>query len=324
MKKIKIGIVGTNKISGWFSKSAQLSGCVELEAVYSRKLDTGMRFKEEYGVNKVYTDYEKMLSDADISAVYIASPTFCHYEHARLAILNNKHVLCEKAITVYHGQYLKLEKLSRERGVVLIEAMRPQFDPAYDTVRQMLGSIGDVRRVSFEFCQYSSRYDNFKKGIIENAFDVSMKNSSLSDIGVYPLNTLVSLFGKPDDISSYSVFLSNGFEGAGTVMLDYNGFIATVAYSKISDSVNPSLIEGEHGSITIDKISAPSEIILRQGENKTVKQFEKIANLNMKYEITAFAKMANGELSPKEYNRTTALTMELIDKIYEKSKIKFD
>ncbi|MDE8707612.1 gfo/Idh/MocA family oxidoreductase, partial [[Ruminococcus] torques] len=56
---------------------------------------------------------------------------------------------------------------AKKNHVVLLEAIRPDFDPAFDMIKNALPRIGKIRRASFEFCQYSSRYDRFKDGIIE-------------------------------------------------------------------------------------------------------------------------------------------------------------
>lgn len=68
--------------------------------------------------------------------------------------------------------------------------MRPDFDPAFDMIKNALPRIGKIRRASFEFCQYSSRYDRFKDGIIENAFNPALGNAAVSDIGVYCIHSL--------------------------------------------------------------------------------------------------------------------------------------
>ena len=96
MTKIRFAVVGTNFISDNFVGAVRASESAEITAVYSRKLDTGRRFAEKHMLTKVYIDYSEMLSDPDIDAVYVASPTMCHFEHSKAALLCGKHVLCEK------------------------------------------------------------------------------------------------------------------------------------------------------------------------------------------------------------------------------------
>jgi len=50
MKNLRIGIVGTNFISDWFYEAARDASGVQVEAVYSRKLDTGEAFAKKHGI----------------------------------------------------------------------------------------------------------------------------------------------------------------------------------------------------------------------------------------------------------------------------------
>ena len=316
MTKIRFAIVGTNFISDRFVEAVKTSGCVEIVAVFSRKLNTGRHFADKHGIKKVFCDYAEMLSDGDIDAVYVASPTVCHSEQTAAALMADKHVLCEKMITTTEAELVSLIDLARSRGLILLEAMRPDFDPAYDALRSAITQIGRIRRATLEFCQYSSRYDRFLSGEVLNAFDPKMKNSALADIGIYPLHLAVSLFGRPQSLSASAVFLDNGFEGSGSITLDYGDKLCQVIYSKITDSVNLSVIEGERGSITIDKINAPTRITLRlRGSESVDLPIDSAAN-NMVYEVEAFARMISGQISPDGYLAVSKDTLNLVERAY--------
>ena len=122
--------------------------------------------------------------------------------------------------------------------------MRPDFDPAFDLIEENLPRIGKLRRATFEFCQYSSRYDSYREGIIQNAFNPELGNAAVMDIGVYCIHSLVRLFGMPQSIRALSTKLPNGFDGSGIVLMEYDGMTAEAVYSKISVSVNPSVLQG--------------------------------------------------------------------------------
>ena len=123
-----------------------------------------------------------------------------------------------------------------------------------------LHRIGTPRRYFASFCQYSSRYDKFKEGVILNAFRPELANGAMMDIGVYTLYPLVVLFGRPRSISAQGVVLSSGVDGQGAVNLQYDGMNATLLYSKIANSHLPAEIEGEEGNIMIDRIQTPVEV----------------------------------------------------------------
>lgn len=318
---MRFGIIGTNFISDWFATSALAVKGAELSAVYSRKLDTGRAFAEKYGIGEVYDDLDAMLSSKSVDAVYIASPTYCHKDHAIAALKHGKAVLCEKMIAASLAEFEEMLEAKARHGGILIEAMRPDFDPAVTVLRDAVLAIGKVRRASFEYCQYSSRYDAFLRGDIQNAFNPDMKNSALADIGIYPLHLCVSLFGEPRELWSKSVFLHNGFEGCGSILMDYGDMLATVTYSKITASVNPSVIEGELGSVTVDKINAPTRVVLHlRGEEPRSLPFPTRAH-NMQYEVEEFMRIASGERDSEPLIRLSHAVMRTVDKVYRASNI---
>ena len=313
---MKLGIIGTNFISDRLCEAARLVSGVEVAAVFSRAQETGDAFAARHGIEKVYTGYGELLMDGDIDAVYVASPTICHAPQAIKAMHAGKHVLCEKMMAATLPEMRLMRRVAREQGVVLLEAMRPAHDPAYDMIIDSLPRLGKIRRATLEFCQYSSRYDRFKAGELTNAFDPKLKNSALADIGIYPLHVAVRLFGAPDTAQGASVFMDNGFEGAGSITLGYRDKTVNIVYSKISDSVNPSVIEGELGSLLINKISAPTELTLKlRGCDAERLPLEAPTN-NMIYELAAFRDMVAGERSADEYLELTEQAQVIVDGIY--------
>jgi len=319
---MNFAVIGTNFISDNFADAVKKTTSSKISAIYSRAEETGAKFAEKHDKSiKVYTKYEKMLSDGGFDAVYVASPTLLHKEHSVLAMKAGYQVLCEKMMGATLEDFYAMKQTSESSGRVLLEAMRPSFDPAYEAVRSALPRLGRIRRAELTFCQYSSRYDRFKSGILTNAFDPKMKNSALSDIGIYPLNIAVSLFGEPNDFQSRSVFLNNGFEGQGTVLLNYADKTVLLNYSKITDCVLPSLIEGEEGSIIIDKLTQPSLVTLKLRSGVTEQLYTAVESNNMIYEIEAFDSMCRGNSDYLPYLQLTEKTQILVDKIYKSSNI---
>lgn len=320
--EIKIGIIGTNFISDDFCNAAvKVPGAV-LRAVYSRKEETGAAFAERHSIPEVFTDYKKFLS-SDIDAVYVASPNFIHCSQTIMALEHKKHVLCEKVMAVNEAEVRSMIDCARRNQVVLLEAMRPDFDPAFDIVEQNLNRIGRLCRATFEFCQYSSRYDKFREGIVMNAFDPTLGNAAVMDIGVYCIHSLVRLFGMPQEIQAFSTKLSNDFDGSGIVLMKYETMIAEAVYSKISVSVNPSVIQGEDGSILIDYISKPEKICLqlREGARDTLEGAGREilpfipADNNMIYEIQEFIKLINENNIAHKYLQYSLDTIRVIDEV---------
>lgn len=327
---LKIGMIGTNFISDDFCEAAAQVPGAELFAVYSRKQETGDAFAAKHNIPRVYTDYDEFL-DSGLDAVYVASPNFAHCSQTLKALAHKKHVLCEKVMAVNEQEVRSMIDCARQNNVVLLEAMRPDFDPAYDLIEQNLPRIGKLRRATFEFCQYSSRYDSFREGIIQNAFNPELGNAAVMDIGVYCIHSLVRLFGAPKNVKAFSTKLSNGFDGSGIVLLEYEDMTAEAVYSKIAVSVNPSVLQGEDGSIMIDYISKPESVSLRLRESARDTlaggAIEKLpytpVKNNMIFEIQEFLKLVEKKEADHKYLKHSLDTIRVLDEVRRQTGIRF-
>ncbi len=320
---VRIVAVGTNFITDRFVEACRLVEDACVVGILSRTEERAREYAEKWNIPTPYWSAERVLCDPSVDALYIATPNFAHFALARDAILAGKHVLVEKCITECHRDFVTLRELAREHGVVLLEAMRPDFDAVHHALAAALSEVGRLRRASLEFCQYSSRYDAFLSGEVLRAFDPTIGNCALADIGIYPMHVAVSLFGMPTSVSSQSVFLHNGFEGMGTAMLAYeDGFLCSIAYSKITDGVRPSMIEGENGTLTINHITTPTRIVFhpRRAPARVIYESDSPSD-SMRAEITAFADMVqNGDSADLYLNRTDC-TMRLYDTIVRQNAI---
>lgn len=322
MSDIRLGIVGTNFISDWLCECVAPTPGIRCTAVYSRREETGRAFADKYGIDSVFTDYDRFLA-GPIDAVYVANPNFLHEEFTRRALMADKHVLVEKPAALTADGYRELLSLADSQKKILVEAIRPGFDPAMDAIRSSLPEIGEIRRFCFDFCQYSSRYDRYKEGTILNAFQPALGNAAIMDIGVYPIHCCVKLFGAPRRIQSQSLMLPNGMEGMGTVLLDYGSFQGTIFYSKINDSAAPSTICGEAGDIVIGKLNALDGVTLhKRGHGEKVLIAARTEN-NMIYEVAAFVRMIRGEASPEPVNSDTLNALSIIDTVRKQNGIVF-
>ncbi|MEF9931651.1 MAG: Gfo/Idh/MocA family oxidoreductase, partial [Bacteroidales bacterium] len=219
IKKIKFGVIGTSSITNLFLTGALLDPRFELVAVYSRSHERGKAFADKYGVKNVFTNLISMVNC--INAIYIASPNSCHAEQAIFFLNKGIHVLCEKPLCSNKKEAEKMIKASKENNVILMEAMISTLNPNFLKLRDNIKKVGKVRKYFASYCQYSSRYDKYKNGIIENAFNPKLSNGALVDIGVYAIYPMVVLLGKPKSIKAIGYILDSGIDGAGTVIFEY-------------------------------------------------------------------------------------------------------
>jgi predicted dehydrogenase len=312
---LRLAIIGRNFVVDWMLSAAKQVPELVPVAIYSREAQTGREFAEKYGLSAVFTDLTALAESPDVDAVYIASPICCHYEQALLLLRHGKHVLCEKPVTSNAPEVRALVACAREMGVVFLEAMRLVFDDALPVIRAALPRIGALRRVTFDFTQYSSRYDRVRAGETGiNAFNPALSNAAIMDMGCYCVHAIVTLFGKPDTVAAHAVKLESGFEASGVVLMGYPGFTAEAVYSKIAKQTAPTALIGEDGAILLDDINHIRRIWLqpRKGEAEELDYREKLPN-NMMYELREFCGyVARGE-QPTARNEASILTMEILD-----------
>ena len=260
MNMIRFGVVGTNFITDWVIAGAREEVRFELAAVCSRPKERAEEFAAKHNIPHIFTSLEEMAASDKVDAIYIASPNYAHAEQSILCMNHGKHVLCEKPMAANAREARRMVECSRKNGVTLMEAMKSTLSPNFLAAKANLNRIGTPRRYFASFCQYSSRYDKFKDGVVLNAFRPELANGAMMDIGVYTIYPLVVLFGKPQTINAQGVVLSSGVDGQGAVNMQYDGMNATVLYSKIANSQLPAEIEGEDGNILIDRIQTPVDV----------------------------------------------------------------
>lgn len=320
---VRFAIVGTGNISHRFADAVVKSSGAEIVAVMSRDGENGRQFAKEYEIPLVYTSIEELAQAPGIDAVYIASPNACHASQAVQLLWTGRHVLCEKPIATTLTEAKAMVEMARQSEKVLLEAIPTIFHPGFQVLRKLLPRIGKIRRVTSVYCQYSSRYDAVKNGEKRNAFDRTLGNAALLDIGIYCVQPTLALLGTPDDLEAKSVFL-NGFEAQGTVCAHFNdGVQADWIYSKIADSRLPSEIQGEDGSIIVARWSRMEHFTLLMRDGTTEEFFAPLDENDLTYELEAFLEMVKTGSGFEVYNDLSLAAMSVLDIAREKAGILF-
>ena len=110
---------------------------------------------------------------------------------------------------------------AKANGVMFMEAYKSGFMPGMKIIRDNLHKLGIIRGAVFSFGKYSSRYDAHKQGKDVNTFKAEFSNGALMDLGVYCVNPMVHLFGKPEEVKSLSAIIPGGVDGMGSLIMKY-------------------------------------------------------------------------------------------------------
>lgn len=323
MSKVRFATIGTSSITELFLKAAAGVPDFELVGVFSRDLENARAFGSSYGARRFYDSLDVLAEDPEIDAVYIASPNGLHHSQAIRMMKGGKHVLCEKAMASNLREVQEMTAAADQHGVVLLEAVRSLHDPGFQVIRDNLEKLGTIRQVSFSFGKYSSKYDDFKAGKQCNIFATEMAAGGLMDIGVYCVEPLTALFGRPDDVRAAAVLLRGGIDGSGTVLARYEGMTAELTYSKIADLHEKSWIAGEEATMLIPAIPSPREveIIFRDGRHEILTVDGE--DNNMIYELEYFIRAITQGLDVSDYREISLLSMEIMDQARQEMGVVF-
>lgn len=242
---VRWGIVGTGAISHQIAADLGLVREVETAAVTSRRAASADEFADQYAIPLRFDDYSAML-DADLDAVYIATPHVTHFAYVREALLRGRNVLCEKPLGLSAKEVVELASIARGSGAFLMEAMWMKFNPLYRQLREVVatGAIGEVRSVRASFGAPFPRdgSSRWKAG-----------GSALLDQGIYPVTLAHLLLGEPARISASGVVRGDGVDLTENFTLHYpDGRFAQGASSMVEFLDMSASISGTTGWITID------------------------------------------------------------------------
>lgn len=218
MTKIKWGILGTATIAVEAVIPAILnSDYGEVWAIASRSLSKASKIAAKFRVAKYYGDYQELLNDAEINAVYIPLPNHLHVEWAIKALRSGKHILVEKPLALNANEALRLlDEAKKHPKLRVMEAFMYKFHPQWIKAKQMVqeGAIGSLRILQASF----SFFDSDKDSIVNNK---DFGGGSLMDVGCYPVSVARLMFNsEPKKVSAsleYDSGLGVDIHAAGTL-----------------------------------------------------------------------------------------------------------
>lgn len=290
---MKLGIIGAGMIAQEVLAFINKIEGIDPVAIAAtpRSEDKLKDLSEKYGMKSYYTDYEKLLENPEVEVVYVALPNNLHYEVMDKALDANKDIICEKPFTANVNQALKIFKRAESKGRIVLEAVSNRFIPNAVRVKDEIKKLGKIKIVSFNYSQYSSRYDRFKKGDIAPAFSLENAGGALMDLNVYNIDYAINLFGRPKDVR-YFPNIEKSIDTSGICVLDYGDFKVSCIGAKDSAAGFLNSIQGEEGTIEIpDAINSFGSYRIKKtgGEYKEFNENKDVSRLF--YEFVQFEKI---------------------------------
>lgn len=192
-------------------------------------------------------------------------------------------MICEKPFTSTATELEELIALAKEKNIMMIEAVTTHYLPNMIQIKEKINQLGEVKIVSANYSQYSSRYDDFKQGNVMPAFNIKMSGGALMDLNIYNINFVVALFGKPTAVD-YQANVSKGIDTSGILTLDYGTFKCVCIAAKDCKAPVMTSIQGDKGCLTIDTpVNGLSSYTVLMNEDPHGKTFDHNANKHRMY-----------------------------------------
>lgn len=257
MRKVRYAVVG----AGWISQEAFLPSIhatpnSEVTAIVSGSGEAARKLAAFHDVPHVfsYEEYDRMLAQDIVDAVYIALPNSMHADYAIRAARAGKHALVEKPLAVSVAECEAMIAAAEENDTLLMTAYRLHSEPGTVKVLDLIrsGEIGDPRIFASTF--------SFQSGEGNHRLLAEHWGGPLQDIGVYCLNAVRHVFAsEPTEVFAMKGHGDNDprfteVEGALAATLRFPGDrLAQFVISFESDDTDSYRIIGTKGEITVEQ-----------------------------------------------------------------------
>lgn len=283
MKMYHWGILGTGWIAHEMGEALrEVNG--EIYAVGATSPDKAAAFAEEFGVKQAYGSAKELFADSDVDIVYIATPHNSHYELMMEALEADKHVFCEKAITVNARQLAECVAVAKEKNLVICDGVTLLHMPLYKKLKTIVesGAIGTVKMVQVNFGS-CKEYD-----VKNRFFSKELAGGALLDIGVYATSfARFFMDGKPDVVLTTANYFETGVdETSGIILKNPSGQMAVMALTMRAKQPKRGVVAGEKGYIEICEYPRAAKATITytgDGHTETVEEGE--SSKALQYEV---------------------------------------
>ena len=249
LKTIKTGLIGYG-LSGQIFHEPFIN-CLngfELHKIFDHNAEHSAVLRNTHKAAQVADCIEDVLEDPEIELVVLSVQNTMHFEYARQALENGKHVLVEKPFTVTSGEADRLIEIAKQAGKILTVYQNRRFDSDFRTLQKVIDSelLGDI-------AEYEAHYDRFCSEVKANAWRESggPGTGCLYDLGSHLIDQALVLFGQPKEVlADLGVERENGkATDYFTLLLRYERLRVTLKAGTLVRELGPRyIVNGTKGS----------------------------------------------------------------------------
>ena len=184
---MNFGIIGFGKIARKFVKAIEATEEGKIYAISSRSVSMDDPYLKEHPEVKVYKDYEELLNDPQVDAVYIALTHKFHKEWILRSLEHHIPVLSEKPLVLTSTDVDEIQEKVKKTNTLCTEALKTKFNTGYDHLKEDLKRIGNIQTIYANFCS-----DSLELPKTSFLFDKE-QGGALNDIGSYVLGFILGI-----------------------------------------------------------------------------------------------------------------------------------
>lgn len=149
MEQLRVGIIGCGGIAmGKHLPAMKSLGYFTIAAFCDLKEERAVKAKEAYGTEDamVCTDYQELLKDQSLTAVYVLTPNKSHSHISIVAMHAGKHVMCEKPMAKTAKEAEEMVRTARTTGKILTIGYQNRYraDAVYLKRACKNGDLGEI------------------------------------------------------------------------------------------------------------------------------------------------------------------------------------
>lgn len=283
---IKLGIIGTGRIAKRFVPEAEVVSNLIVQNVYNPNLEDAKGFANKFNIPFFTNQFENFLETVD--AVYIASPHLTHFEYIYSALNNGRHVLCEIPMVLSKKEIENLYEIARGKKLVLLEASKTAFSPAFNHIVNLVksGVIGEIVDVKASLSKLI-----LDKSLRELKYEEA--GGCITELSHFPLLAIIKILGQDiENIQFYSKF-DNNVDIFTKGIINYKKSVSSITLGLGVKTEGNLVISGTKGYIYVPAPWWLTSFFEIRYENQTLnkKYFYPYEGEGLRYEIREFISM---------------------------------
>jgi len=196
-RPLRIGILGAARIVPMaLIRPAREVKEVEISAIAARDHARAQKFAARHGIARVHKDYNALLADDAVDAIYNPLPNGLHAEWSIRALEAGRHVLCEKPIAANAAEATQMAETAERTGRVLTEAFHWRYHPLAARMREVVQTeLGEIQHIEAMLC-FPLPFPN------DIRYSWELAGGATMDAGCYTVNMVRWLAGAEPEVVS--------------------------------------------------------------------------------------------------------------------------